>query len=120
MRFSNEPARTYTKDMQTKSVRVQPTQRQMGEINAKVRKQVNDRSMNRCERCHKHKLSVWTLEQAHIDSRVRITHKTTANDLARLCGPSTESGTCHHWVESTQEGKSWMKAFQSKLLEEAK
>ncbi len=109
--------RPVTKESQLHRTRIKPTQKQMGDISTKVRKRVNERSNNCCERCMKHKSAVWTLEQAHITSRVRISHKTTEYDLVRLCGPSTQSGTCHHWVESTRIGKDWLEAFRLKLLE---
>lgn len=101
--------------------RIKPTQRQLGEISARVRKIVNDRTsfapIGCCECCLKNRNGFMRLEQAHITSRVRIGHKTTEYDLARLCGPSTQSGTCHHWVESTRQGKEWMMEFESKLRE---
>lgn len=88
------------------------TQRQLGDISNTVRKRVNTRSAingyERCEGCHKNKLACWTLENAHIESRGSISHKTSEFDLLRLCGPSTQSGTCHHYVESSREGKQYM------------
>lgn len=92
--------------------RNKPTRKQRGEISASVRSKVNERSKDRCERCGKHKSSVWTLENAHITRRMDIKEKTTEDDLIRLCGPSTQSGTCHHWVESTREGKNWLRSLK--------
>lgn len=92
--------------------RTKLTQRQMGDISNAVRKRVNDRSAEtgypRCEGCHKNKLACWTLENAHVEGRRHISHKTTDHDLLRLCGPSTDTGTCHHYVESNREGKQYM------------
>lgn len=92
--------------------RNKPTRKQRGAISPSVRKKVNERSNNRCERCGKHRSSVMTLENAHITRRLDIEVKTTENDLIRLCGPSTQSGTCHWWVESTREGKNWLRSLR--------
>lgn len=106
----------YSKEQQLASKRVKHTQRQLGDISPAVRAKVNERSGDFCERCGKHKLTCWTLENAHVDGRRVIGHKTTEYDLARLCGPSTKSGTCHHWVTSTREGHEWMKSFRERLM----
>lgn len=91
------------------------TARQRGAISDKVRKSVEARSQDRCERCGKNKSAVMTLEMAHITRRWAIDGETTAKDLVRLCGPSTDSGTCHHWVDYTREGREWMKEFQKSI-----
>jgi hypothetical protein len=108
-----------TKQSQLYNKRQKPTQRMMGEISQKVRDKVNARTsfapIGCCERCKKNRNGYWTLEQAHIDSRGSISHKTTEFDLARLCGPSTQSGTCHFFAH-TGEGKAWMYEFQDNLL----
>jgi hypothetical protein len=108
-----------TKEQQLYRKRVKPTQKQMGAISAKVRMTVNNRSAEtgypRCEGCHKNKSACWTLENAHVEGRRSISHKTTEYDLLRLCGPSTDSGTCHHFVESTKQGKQYMKDQRDRL-----
>ena len=115
--LSREPVRTITKAMQTQSNRMKHTQKQLGMIRNKYRKKVNHRSQDYCEGCQRHKLSCMTLENAHIDGRGTIDHLTTDHDLLRLCGPSTESGTCHHWVHSSEDGKAWMVEQQKRLRE---
>ncbi|WP_272945712.1 hypothetical protein [Paenibacillus graminis] len=37
------------------------------------------------------------------------------NDVAMLCGPSVNSGTCHHYVDYTKEGKQWGYDFRERL-----
>lgn len=101
-----------SKEDQLHNKRVKLTQKQKGDISNAVRKIVNDRSAEtgypRCEGCHKNKSACWTLENAHVEGRGSIPNKTTEYDLLRLCGPSTQSGTCHHYVESTKQGKQYM------------
>ncbi len=91
----------------------------MGDIKQSVRDIVNARTIfapvGCCERCKKNRQGYWTLEQAHIDSRGSISHKTTEFDLVRLCGPSMNSDTCHFFAHSGK-GKEWMYEFQEELL----
>lgn len=98
--------------------RNKPTAKQRGAISSSVRQQVNIRSRDRCERCGKHISNVWTLEQAHIKRRWAMEGKCTANDLVRLCGPSSNSSTCHHFADYTRAGREWLVEFQTKLLGE--
>jgi len=91
------------------------TSKQRGSISPAVRKEVETRSGDRCERCGKHKSQVWALEMAHITRRWKVEGATTANDLARLCGPSTDSTTCHHFADYTAEGRAWLKEFGESL-----
>lgn len=100
--------------------RNKPTAKQRGYISPSVRQKVNERAGDKCERCYKNRNAVWTLEQAHLTRRWQIEGKTTEYDLALLCGPSTQSGTCHHWADSTREGREWLSNFKNRLLEEAK
>ena len=108
--------RQVTKQSQLYNKRQKPTQRMMGEIRPKVRKKVNERSDGYCEGCGRHKLNCWTLENAHIDGRGVIDHMTEDTDLLRLCGPSTQSGTCHHYVTVSREGRQYMQDQRERLL----
>lgn len=110
--FYPQPKRSFPRN--------KPTAKQRGAISSSVREEVNKRSQDKCERCGKHKDSVWTLEQAHIARRWTMDSKCTANDLVRLCGPSSDSSTCHHFADYTRIGREWMEEFQTKLLEESK
>jgi hypothetical protein len=102
----------YTKEQQVTKKRSKKTAKQRGSISPAVRREVEIRSNDCCERCGKHKSAVWTLEMAHITRRWAIQSETTANDLVRLCGPSSDSSTCHHFADYTREGREWMKQFQ--------
>ena len=114
--FTKEPVRAVPKPQHKRNSK---TAKQRGSISPSVRREVEIRSRDCCERCGKHKSQVWTLEMAHITRRWKIEGKTTAQDLVRLCGPSTDSTTCHHFVDYTKEGREWMEQFQLTLKEGA-
>lgn len=81
------------------------TQRQMGDISEKVRKEVHARSGGICElrlRCN----GSPAVQQAHITSRVRINHKTTAEDLRDACI------ACHQHIDETPEGIRYKRTLQ--------
>lgn len=114
MNLANHPVRSVPKPSFKRN---KPTAKQRGDISAKVRKVVNERSNDCCERCGKHKLSVMTLENAHITRRRNIEVKTTSKDIIRLCGPSTDSRTCHYWADKTREGRQWLRKLSERLEE---
>lgn len=73
------------------------TQKQMGAITLKVRKQVRARSEGICEvriKC----LGAPATEQAHLIGRGVITHRTTAEDLKDSCT------ACHRYLDQTSDG----------------
>jgi hypothetical protein len=120
LNLSNQPVRDCSKSKSLYNKRVKLSQRQKGEISAKVRDKVNARTIfapvGCCECCLKNRHGFMRLELAHIESRRAIDHKTTEFDLVRLCGPSTDVKTCHGKAH-TGEGKVWMYEFQNKLFE---
>jgi hypothetical protein len=95
--LANEPVRAYPKSKQLYHKRTRPTQRQMGYISPKVRKEVRARSGGICEvreRCK----GAPAVQQAHITGRKQLTHRTTAADLLDSCV------ACHRWLDETPEG----------------
>ncbi|MDF2684780.1 MAG: hypothetical protein K0R47_5970 [Brevibacillus sp.] len=114
--LANEPVRAYPKSMQVRKQCSKKTAKQRGAISPVVRRKVEIRSNDCCERCGKHKSAVWTLEMAHITRRWAIQGETTANDLVRLCGPSSDSSTCHHFADYTREGREWLQDFQRRMM----
>lgn len=101
------------------------TAKQRGEISASVAAKVDIRSGNRCEFCG------WApgdpddtgqrmnLERAHLIRRHKIDGRTTEHDVAKLCGPSTNTNTCHWEVDSTRAGRERAAAYRLQLIEEA-
>src|SRR5690625_58503 len=102
--LSNQPIRSITKSQQTKSKRIRPTQRQLGNISNKVRQQVRERSGGACEICRRAR----AMEMAHIIGRRQLTHKTTAGDLLHSCV------ACHRWLDGTPEGIRYKRVVVSK------
>ncbi|MNW43552.1 hypothetical protein D3C74_207530 [compost metagenome] len=81
----------------TNSVRVKLTQKQMGDISPKVRKEVRERSKGLCEVrliCN----GAQAVQQAHITGRTHLNHKTTADDLLDSCLE------CHIYLDSDVMG----------------
>lgn len=94
------------------------TQRQRGRITKQVYADAYTRSGGRCERCGRHQSQVWTLEAAHVERRWRSPQGgITAFDVLMLCGPSTDSRTCHHWADYTREGREWMLRKREEFLQ---
>lgn len=95
--LADQPVRSYTKEQQTHSRPVKPSQRQMGDISAKVDKELKKRSKGLCEvreRCK----GAEAVERAHTTGRRLIGHKTTVDDLFHACK------ACHVWLDENPEG----------------
>lgn len=104
--------------------RSKPTAKQRGAITPEVYEAAYTRSEGRCERCGWQGYGIgefrisgvkWCLQAAHLLQRRNIEVSTTVNDIAMLCGPSVNSGTCHHWVDSTKAGRQWALDFRDEL-----
>ena len=96
--------------------RRKPTSKMRGRITTDVYNAAYERSGGRCERCGKTE----GLQAAHLIRRWKIESQTTANDIAILCGPSVNTGTCHNWVDYTREGRDWAAEYRSQLYERGK
>jgi hypothetical protein len=95
--------------------RVKKTAKQRGAISPAVRLQVKERANGRCEYCGRSEAQVWGLQCAHLVRRWKL-GETTENDLAMLCGPSVNSGTCHWKVDYTSEGREWAEKYREHLF----
>ena len=98
MNLANQPVRDYSKAKQLYNKPVKLSQKQMGDISTKVRKQVNERSQGICEVDRPHICSHFAAEMAHITGRKQLKHATTAADLLHACI------ICHRWLDETPEG----------------
>ncbi|MCM3131852.1 hypothetical protein M3629_03600 [Paenibacillus polysaccharolyticus] len=101
----------YSKQQQLKNNRIKPTAKQRGKISKEVYNAALERSGGYCEKCglKKH------LECAHLIRRWKVEVSTTVNDVAMLCGPSTNTGTCHNIIDYTRKGKEWAEEYREKL-----
>lgn len=96
-----------------KHKRNKPTAKERGAISNEVYNAAMERSGGRCERCG----SIKGLQCAHLIRRWQIDGKTTVKDVAMLCGPSVNTGTCHNWIDYTKDGKQWAVDFRDRLYE---
>jgi hypothetical protein len=93
----------YSKEDQIKSNRIKKTQRQKGDISLKVRQEVKTRSNGACEVCDMQRAT----EMAHVISRVRIEHKTTADDILHTCYE------CHKWLDESIHGAAYKEGIRT-------
>lgn len=91
--------------------RVKKTAKQRGQITPAVYAKAAERSAGRCERCGR---NAQCLQCAHLVRRWKL-DVTTERDVAMLCGPSVNSGTCHWWVDYTREGREWAEQYRQRL-----
>ena len=85
------------------------TAKQRGAISKAVYREAWERSGGRCERCGKAKGQAWTLDAAHVERRWKFGQEgVTEHDIVILCGPPTDSRTCHYWADHTREGRLWL------------
>lgn len=98
-----------------KTRRLKPTTKQRGRISPEAYQVAYDRAGGRCERCGKPGSQEYgSLQCAHLVRRWKL-DKTTANDVAMLCGPSVNTGTCHNWIDYTREGRKWAERYRERL-----
>lgn len=97
--------------------RHKPTAKQRGRISPEVYRAAYERAGGCCERCKKPGSPEYgTLQCAHLVRRWKLS-ETTVNDVAMLCGPSVNSGTCHNWVDYTREGRQWAAQLRQKFYD---
>lgn len=98
----------YSKAEQLRYKRIKPTQKQMGDISPKVRKEVRERSGGICElklRCY----GSPAVQQAHLTGRKQLTHVTTAKDLRDACV------ACHRYIDEDPEGIRYKRKLREDL-----
>lgn len=85
-------------------------------ITKKARNDVYERvGYRHCERC---KVSqAYAFEVAHLEQASQGGSGDDPANLALLCGPSVNSGTCHWWADSTKEGREWRMEKRKELQE---
>jgi hypothetical protein len=113
------PAPKLTKK-QAKQQRGSKTAKQRGAITPDVYGIAAVRSGGRCERCGwrdgQYDSLRWGLEAAHYMRRHNFGQEGVQPwDILMLCGPSGNTGTCHHWIDSTRAGMEWAKAKREEL-----
>lgn len=92
-----------------------PKRKNVTRITQAVRKEVESRSGRRCERCGRSR--AYAFEMAHL---IRASQGGRGDDPANvvlLCGPSVNSGTCHHFADYTKEGREWRMQKRKELMD---
>src|SRR3989304_7423996 len=103
--------------------RFKPSRKQRGYVTLQTYEKVAERDNYSCVRCvkharHKDKHGFYIkTEIAHIINKSQG-GTGQASNLAVLCGPKVNSGTCHNWVDETREGKAWFKEWAKANLNE--
>jgi len=106
MTFNPVPKPSHKRFKQTRGQRTRITQ--------KARQAVYERSNGKCERCGRTR--AYAFEVAHLISAAMGGSGSDPANLVLLCGPSVNSGTCHHWADSTAEGREWRKKKRKELI----
>lgn len=94
--------------------RNKPKRRNITRITNKARHEVLERSEGKCECCGIS--NPYSFEVAHIIQASQLGRGDDPANLLLLCGPSVNSGTCHHWVDSTSEGREWAMRKREELM----
>lgn len=88
-----------------KHKRLKPKRGQHTKITKKAREEVYRRSGKRCECCGKSQC--YAFEVAHLTNASAGGSGGNVSNLILACGPKVNSGTCHHWMDSTSKGREW-------------
>lgn len=89
-------------------------------ITNKVRNEVNRRASEKheyimCEWCGCSRPSM-RFEKAHLDNASQYGSGGEPWNIANLCGPKTETGTCHQIADETAAGKVMKRVLKRKLI----
>ncbi|PWK10197.1 HNH endonuclease [Tumebacillus permanentifrigoris] len=85
--------------------RNKPKAKDRGAITPEVAKEVIERADGRCEMCGRDRPSNYAYrgELAHLDQKGQCGRGDQPWNIAALCGPSTNSGTCHWKIDSRRK-----------------
>lgn len=84
----------YSKEQQLYNKPQKLSQKQKGDISAKVDAELKARSHGLCELWE----NTWATERAHLTGRKQLDHKTKVTDLLHLCTK------CHDWLDEDPNG----------------
>ncbi|MGR6765383.1 hypothetical protein ACU1JV_26805 [Paenibacillus sp. T2-29] len=90
-------------------------------ITSAVRDEVDRRAAEHtgyviCERCGVSRPALW-FEKAHLVNASQYGSGSEPWNIANLCGPRSETGTCHQWVDDTAAGRAWKMKKRDELIE---
>lgn len=84
-------------------------------ITQSARQEVYKRSGGKCERCGR--TQAYAFEVAHLVQASKQGRGDDPENLALLCGPSVNSGTCHNFADYTTKGKEWRMNKRKELMQ---
>lgn len=84
-------------------------------ITKEVRDEVLKRSEGKCERCGRSRS--YAFEMAHLKQASQGGKGNEPWNIALLCGPSVNTGTCHNFADYTAKGREWRLAKRKELIE---
>ncbi|MBP1999727.1 hypothetical protein J2Z69_000746 [Paenibacillus shirakamiensis] len=112
----------YSKEEQVKKIRHKPKRGRHTAITDKCSNEVKRRAAENnpegylvCERCGCSRPSV-RFERAHLINASQYGEGGQPWNIVLLCGPKTETGTCHQWVDETKVGNEWKMEKRRELL----
>ncbi|MEC0234041.1 hypothetical protein P4H71_06815 [Paenibacillus kribbensis] len=90
-------------------------------ITSAVREEVDRRASEHtgyvvCERCGVSRPALW-FEKAHLINASQYGSGSEPWNIANLCGPRSETGTCHQFADDTAVGREWKLHKRDELIE---
>jgi|SRR5690625_1974333 len=83
-------------------------------ITNKARQEIYRRAAGKCERCGM--TNPYCFEVAHLVQASQNGRGDDPANLALLCGPSVNSGTCHNFADYTADGREWRMQKRNELM----
>lgn len=94
--------------------RLKPKRGQKSRITQSVRNEVRERSNGCCERCGRSR--AYAFEMAHLVQASQGGRGDDPANIVLLCGPSTNSNTCHNFADYTAKGREWRMKKREELI----
>ncbi|MCM3492881.1 hypothetical protein M4D52_05425 [Paenibacillus lactis] len=69
-----------------------------------------------CERCGRSRPE-FRFERCHLINASQYGEGGQPWNIALLCGPKTQTGTCHQWADETKEGSEWKMQKRAELID---
>lgn len=91
-----------------------PKRGNVTKITKSVRDEVLRRSEGKCERCSKSRS--YAFEMAHLIQASHLGRGDDPANIALLCGPSVNTGTCHNFADYTAKGREWRMSKRKELI----
>ncbi|WP_025684548.1 hypothetical protein [Paenibacillus maysiensis] len=115
------PFLPYSKEQQVGSKRGKKKRGNHTAITSAVRDEVDRRAAEHtgyviCERCGVSRPALW-FEKAHLVNASQYGSGSEPWNIANLCGPRSESGTCHQFADDTAAGRAWKMKKRNELID---